>query len=83
MYELIPILTGVVAGSVAWRLTAWRGRVLVIAVLGLTAALVAGTASGELAESWLFLPWDLAQSIAAATLTMLALPHLLGRTRSR
>ncbi len=51
--------------------------------IGLVAALVAGIASGELAESWLFLLWDLTQSIAAGTLTMIALPHLLERARSR
>jgi hypothetical protein len=82
MYELIPILAGIGAGLVAWRLPTWRGRVLVVGAIGLVAALVAGIASGELAESWLFLLWDLTQSIAAGTLTMIAVPHLLERPRS-
>ena len=75
MYELIPILTGVAAGAITWRLSALRARLAAVATLGLAAAFIAGALSGELRESWLFLLWDLAQTVVVATLMRVARPR--------
>lgn len=78
MYELIPICAGAVAGLVASRLAGGRARAIAIGAVVLLAALVAGLASGELAESPAFLLWDTAQAVGAAALVL-----LLVRARSR
>jgi hypothetical protein len=79
MYELIPILAGVVAGAVAIRIESTSLRAALIAAVALAAALAAGVASGELQESWAFLLWDAVQAVAAALLVLVALPRLARR----
>ena len=83
MYELIPILTGVAAGVVALRLEGTRARAALVPAAAAAAALVAGLASGELAESLLFFFWDLAQGIAAAALTIVVVSRWRERARAR
>lgn len=78
MYELIPIFAGVAVGLLALRIAGSWARVTLVAAVALGAALVAGLASGELAESPAFLIWDTAQAVGAAILTM-----LLAAARSR
>jgi hypothetical protein len=69
VYELIPIVTGIAVGLGGLRRDGARVRWILAAGALVVAALAAGLASGELAESWLFLIWDLAQGAAAAALT--------------
>ena len=69
MYELIPIVAGIAVGLLGVRRDGGRLRWILAGGTLAGAALVAGLASGELAESWLFFLWDLAQGIAAAALT--------------
>lgn len=83
VYELIPILTGVAAGVAALRLERTRARAALVAGAAAAAALVAGIASGELAESPLFFFWDLAQGLAAAALTMVVVSRWRGRAGAR
>jgi hypothetical protein len=83
VYELIPILTGVTAGVAALRLEGTRARAALIAAAAAAAALVAGLASGELAESPLFFFWDLAQGIAAAAFTIVVVSRWRERARAR
>ena len=83
MYELIPILAGVAAGCAALRIDGTRTRVALVAVTALAAALVAGLVSGELAESPLFLLWDLFQCVVAAVLTIAIGERWQARARAR
>jgi hypothetical protein len=76
VYELVPILAGVLAGIGAAQLRSRSARVALVATIGLAAAVIAGLASGELAESWAFLLWDTAQACAAAALVLVGLPAL-------
>jgi MFS family permease len=69
VYELIPIVAGIAVGLLGLRLHGGRLRWIIAGGALAGAALVAGLASGELAESWLFFLWDLAQGVTAAALT--------------
>jgi hypothetical protein len=76
VYELVPILAGVLAGIGAAQLRTRAARVGLVATIALAAAVIAGLASAELAESWGFLLWDTAQACAAAGLVLIGLPAL-------
>jgi hypothetical protein len=78
MYELIPILGGVLTGVVAFRLDPAAGRWL-IAAAAVALGSLAAIASGEVHESWLFVLWDMAQVVVAAVLTVAAAAHLAAR----
>jgi hypothetical protein len=69
VYELIPIVTGIAVGFGGLRGDGARVRWIAAGGALVIAALAAGLASGELAESWLFFVWDLTQGVAAAALT--------------
>jgi hypothetical protein len=80
MYELIPILGGVLTGVVAFRLDVGARRWL-IAAAAIALGSLAAIASGEVKESWLFLLWDMAQVVVAAVLTLAAAARIAARAR--
>ena len=62
MFELIPILMGLILGVLIWRNTQGRLRLLLsvaaVALSGTTATML----SGEYAESWIFILLDLGEA---------------------
>ena len=82
MYELIPILAGVAAGLAAVRLDAPRARPALLVAVAVGAGFAAAALSGELAESWLFVLWDIAQALVFGALALVAAPRLWARRRA-
>jgi hypothetical protein len=80
MYELIPIVSGVVAGVACARLDLRSTRVAGVVSVATVAAFVAAFASGEVSESWAFVLWDFAQTVVAAALSSWA-AHVILRSR--
>jgi hypothetical protein len=76
MAELIPLTGGALAGLVLARYATGRVRVLVLALVSVVLALVAGIVSGELEESGLFLVWDSLQAFVAGALVVTAAVRL-------
>ncbi len=72
MYELFPILAGVVIALVTQRLPA-RARLATIAALSLLAGASAAWVSGEWLESWAFVLIDTALVTMAAVVTVAAI----------
>ena len=62
MFELIPIVMGLILGVLIWRNTQGRLRLLLsvaaVALSGATATML----SGEYAESWIFILLDLGEA---------------------
>ncbi len=74
MHEIGPVLAGVVLAGLAWRFVAdTRARVGVLALGALLIGLVASLASGEFAESWLFVLVDAGLVALSAAVVLVAL----------
>lgn len=75
MYEMLPIAAGVAFGFglVRWGPSATRPRLLVSVLFALAVGVVTASASGELAESWVFIAIDSAAAIAAVAVTTVLL----------
>jgi hypothetical protein len=76
MYELIPIFAGVFAGLAAGRFASGTSRWVIIVATALVAGSFAAVLSGEVAESWGFLFWDITQALAAGVLALIAITRL-------
>lgn len=79
MYELIPILAGLLAGLGAARLNSRSTRVALISGTACTVGPLAAAVSGELAESWAFLLWDTAQVLLVGLLVFVAVSRFESR----
>ena len=81
MAELIPIGTGLAAGVCAAWFDARTIRLACLAVI-VAAAFAAAQVSGELAESPLFILWDLFQGLVAALVGFWVATRARARTAS-
>lgn len=70
MYELFPVLAGVLVGLLVWRLPNQRQRAATLVVACLAIGAVAAFVSGELFESWVFLLLDTVLALLAAGVTL-------------
>jgi hypothetical protein len=62
MYELVPIVAGLLAGLGAASLGGRRAGLALIAATALTIGPFAAVISGEISASWAFVLWDTAQA---------------------
>lgn len=84
MYELIPIFAGVLAGFGALQIEGRHRRAALMLAVAVVAGISASVLSAEVEESWLFVPWDVAQALATGALTIAAgVPLLWRRAASR
>ena len=67
------------AGLAAVRLDAPRARPVLLVDVAVGVGLAAAALSSELAESWLFVLWDIAHALVFGALALLAAPRLWGR----
>jgi hypothetical protein len=72
VYELIPILGGLLAGLGAARAGRPAAGLALVSGTACTIGPFAAAVSGELSESWAFLLWDAAQVLAVGLLTYAA-----------
>jgi hypothetical protein len=70
MHELFPIVGGVLIALVASRLTSPLSKTAVLVVLGVALGGLASFISGELAESWAYLAFDIVQVLIVAGVTL-------------
>jgi hypothetical protein len=70
MYELIPIVAGVVSGLVVSRLPSLRLKAIALAVCSAGFGALASFISGELSVSWAFLLIDTALVLLSASVTI-------------
>ena len=83
MNELFPIAAGVVIGALVHLVPSIRLRVVAIVVLSVLFGFAASYVSGELAEGWEFLLFDIPQVFVAAAVTTLALTWWQRRNLTR
>jgi uncharacterized membrane protein (Fun14 family) len=69
MEEVIPVGSGVVLGLIVAYVVRSRFRLAALAGGSVLLGLAASWLTGELAVSWIYLPIDIAQVLAAAALT--------------
>lgn len=75
MYELFPILGGLVTGLIASQLKGNRLKAIAIAVLSITIGIAASTVSGEVESSWGYVLLDIAQVLVAAVVVTAAIAY--------
>lgn len=80
MHEVFPVLAGVAIALFAYRFVAARLRPVVMAVLGVSAAVGAAAISGEAAVSAGFVALDLAQVALAIVLTSVVIARFQARS---
>jgi hypothetical protein len=70
VHELFPIVAGVLIALVVSRLTSLVSRSATLVVLGIVFGSFASFVSGELAESWAYLLFDIAQVLIVAVVIL-------------
>lgn len=80
MYEIVPIVLGVMLALAIQRLRSFRLRVLALVTGSIAIGAVAAFFSGELFVSWSFLVIDTALALLSASVTMVL---VAGWERSR
>jgi hypothetical protein len=81
VYELLPLILGVVLGAGLHRAEPVRFRSLIVTAVSIAVGITVSSLAGELAESPLFALWDGFQC-AAATYLVIALAPLWARRRA-
>lgn len=86
MEEMIPIVAGAVVAAIALQVATTRGRVATIVGLSIIAGFLSSWINGELAESWIFVLFDISFVLIAALIVWGAFylwQHRRARTVSR
>lgn len=78
LFELIPILAGLVIGTVCWRIPAGFGRIALLIILSIVCGTAATVLSGEYRNSWGFLALDIPLTFGVALAVLVGLPLLAG-----
>jgi cyanate permease len=76
MYELLPIIAGILLSVAAQRLKNRQLKLVIFALGSLIVGFTASSLSGELNVSWWFLAIDIAQVGLAAAFTSLVLARM-------
>ena len=69
MYEIFPLMAGIVLALLVWLLDSSRSKLVALAAGSVAIGAVASFVSGELLVSWTFLAIDVALALGAATAT--------------
>lgn len=80
MYEILPILGGLIVGLLVYRLQDSTLRIGALALLCILVGLGASYLTGELLISWWYVVFDTAQALFGAVVVMILAPRLLRRT---
>ncbi|MEZ4615534.1 MAG: hypothetical protein R2867_08475 [Caldilineaceae bacterium] len=73
MFEFVPLLSGIVLGLLIYQLQGRVTKGIVIVLLSLLIGYGVSALSGELALSWLYLVFDMSQTLFAAVVTQFLL----------
>lgn len=69
--EIFPVVAGIVAALLAFRVASPRRRLTVFAALSILFGVTASWASGELSVSWGYVLFDIGQVLVSGALTLL------------
>jgi hypothetical protein len=84
VYELVPILGGLLAGLVIGRTVApWPARLGWLLGAAVLIGVAAGLLSGELKESWAFLAIDIPGALIAGAVAIFTLDRLAAPAAAR
>jgi hypothetical protein len=72
MYEVFPVVSGIVLGLAAFRYFPARLRWVAVVALSIVLGVTASAISGELAMSWEFILIDSPQVLLVAVITLAA-----------